>query len=396
MSTPSRCRTAASSTPPATRTCSPSTAPPRSRSRRCRSPASAETRRASSWRSRAASHRAQPAQLEAAASLLAKAPATESDLECGLQEGRGPHRSRTTAPASTPASSPSAVRVGWPTEGYRSATTRCSSSSSRGRRAAELPTDEVPAAVDGCGVADLRADARAHGVHVLPLARLDGGAKIAAAMSAHPELIGYEQGATDTDLMRLRPGWIAKGGAEGLICAASPTASASRSRSRTATCAACARRSRGSSTSARTSPAPGHEHARRGSRRDHRVKVHIISDIEGCAGIVKWEQTGGRARCTRRGASSTPRRSTLRSAARRRGRDRDRRHGLPRRGRGLDVQLADPRGARPGAASTSSSRSGRGTPTFLEQGCDAALFVGMHARAGTTKGVLNHTVSGRD
>jgi len=28
--------------------------------------------------------------------------------------------------------------------------------------------------------------------------------------------------ATDTDLMRLRPGWLAKGGAEGLICAATP------------------------------------------------------------------------------------------------------------------------------------------------------------------------------
>ena len=41
-------------------------------------------------------------------------------------------------------------------------------------------------------------------------------------MTAHPELIGYEQGANDTELMRARPGWIAKGGAEGLICAASP------------------------------------------------------------------------------------------------------------------------------------------------------------------------------
>jgi len=30
---------------------------------------------------------------------------------------------------------------------------------------------------------------------------------------------------------------------------------------------------------------------------------------------------------------------------------------------------------------------------FLEQGCDAALLVGMHARAGTPDGVLNHTVS---
>jgi D-amino peptidase len=33
---------------------------------------------------------------------------------------------------------------------------------------------------------------------------------------------------------------------------------------------------------------------------------------------------------------------------------------------------------------------------FLESGIDAALFVGMHARAGTPRGVMNHTISGRD
>ena len=32
---------------------------------------------------------------------------------------------------------------------------------------------------------------------------------------------------------------------------------------------------------------------------------------------------------------------------------------------------------------------------FLEQGCDAALLVGMHAMAGTPDGVLSHTVSGQ-
>jgi D-amino peptidase len=32
---------------------------------------------------------------------------------------------------------------------------------------------------------------------------------------------------------------------------------------------------------------------------------------------------------------------------------------------------------------------------FLESGADAALFVGMHARAGTRHGVMNHTVSGQ-
>src|SRR5215469_914767 len=33
---------------------------------------------------------------------------------------------------------------------------------------------------------------------------------------------------------------------------------------------------------------------------------------------------------------------------------------------------------------------------FLEQGCDAALFVGMHAMAGAAGGVMNHTVSGQE
>src|ERR671932_555170 len=32
---------------------------------------------------------------------------------------------------------------------------------------------------------------------------------------------------------------------------------------------------------------------------------------------------------------------------------------------------------------------------FLEQGCDAALFVAMHAKAGTPDGVMSHTVSGQ-
>jgi D-amino peptidase len=32
---------------------------------------------------------------------------------------------------------------------------------------------------------------------------------------------------------------------------------------------------------------------------------------------------------------------------------------------------------------------------FLEQGCDAALLVGMHGMAGTPDGVLSHTVSGQ-
>jgi len=40
-------------------------------------------------------------------------------------------------------------------------------------------------------------------------------------MRVHPELIGGE-GSLDTQLMQSHPGWLAKGGAEGLLCAAGP------------------------------------------------------------------------------------------------------------------------------------------------------------------------------
>ena len=33
---------------------------------------------------------------------------------------------------------------------------------------------------------------------------------------------------------------------------------------------------------------------------------------------------------------------------------------------------------------------------FLEQGCDAALLIAMHAKAGSERGVMSHTISGHD
>jgi L-asparaginase II len=47
------------------------------------------------------------------------------------------------------------------------------------------------------------------------------GSRIAAAMRARPELISGD-GGTDTELMRTLSGFAAKGGAEGLLCAAGP------------------------------------------------------------------------------------------------------------------------------------------------------------------------------
>jgi len=53
------------------------------------------------------------------------------------------------------------------------------------------------------------------------LESLDAGARVAGAMRTYPELI---RGGDDPDtlLMRGFPGWTAKGGAEGLLCAVGP------------------------------------------------------------------------------------------------------------------------------------------------------------------------------
>jgi L-asparaginase II len=53
------------------------------------------------------------------------------------------------------------------------------------------------------------------------LASLHGGERVTTSMRARPELI-RGVGSVDTDLMRALPGWVAKGGAEGLLCAAGP------------------------------------------------------------------------------------------------------------------------------------------------------------------------------
>jgi L-asparaginase len=169
-----------------------------------------------------ASHRAAEPQLAAAASLLAKAPATEDDLECGPQEGRGPSRLAHNCSGKHAGFLAVCRARGWPTEGYRLARHPLQQLLHEEiAAAAEIPTGDIPTAIDGCGVLTfaLTLERMAHSFS--RLAQLRGGGRIAVAMSAHPEVVGYE-GASDTELMRLRPGWIAKGGAEGLICVASP------------------------------------------------------------------------------------------------------------------------------------------------------------------------------
>jgi L-asparaginase II len=170
-----------------------------------------------------ASHRAEPAQQEAVESLLAKAPATEDDLECGPQEGRGPSRLAHNC-SGKHAGFLAVCRVrGWPTEGYRLASHPLQQLLLVEVAAvADVPADGIRTAVDGCGVPTFALTLERMANSFARLGQHPGGGPIVAAMSSHPELIGYERGAIDTDLMRLRRGWAAKGGAEGLICAVSP------------------------------------------------------------------------------------------------------------------------------------------------------------------------------
>jgi len=170
-----------------------------------------------------ASHIAEPDQLAAAASLLAKAPATEDDLECGPQEGRGPSRLAHNCSGKHAGFLCICLSRGWPTEGYRLPDHPLQQVVlDEVAAAAEVSCDDVPMAVDGCGVVTfaLTLERMAHSFS--RLARLEGGDRVIAAMVAYPGLVGHEYGAVDTDLMRARPGWIAKGGAEGVFCAASP------------------------------------------------------------------------------------------------------------------------------------------------------------------------------
>ena len=166
-----------------------------------------------------ASHLATPEALEAVEALLAKAPATEDELECG-PDGHPPSRLRHNCSGKHAGMLALCRAHGWPSEGYRLAGHPVQEAARLELAAAAgVQPDELPAAVDGCGVLTFALSLERMALAFARLHELDGGARVAAAMQAFPELV-RGPGAADTELMRLRPGWTAKGGAEGVLCAA--------------------------------------------------------------------------------------------------------------------------------------------------------------------------------
>src|SRR6266545_1859867 len=162
-----------------------------------------------------ASHLADDEQLAAVRALLAKAPANEDELECG-PAGEPPSRLKHNCSGKHAGMLALCRANGWRSEGYRLEGHRVQREMlAVHAEAAEVSEDEIPSGVDGCGVITfaLPLERMAHSFARLP--QLNGGDRVAAAMRSHPDLIRGPL-ATDTRLMKALPGWIAKGGAEGL------------------------------------------------------------------------------------------------------------------------------------------------------------------------------------
>jgi D-amino peptidase len=125
------------------------------------------------------------------------------------------------------------------------------------------------------------------------------------------------------------------------------------------------------------------------------VRVHIISDMEGIAGIVNGSQTNAGEPLFEEGRKLYT--AEINAAVR-----------GARAGGATEVVVMDHHGAGGGYSFNSLvpelldpgceyvvQEEWTEYAGFLEEGCDACLLVGMHAMAGTADGVLNHTVSGQ-
>jgi L-asparaginase len=166
-----------------------------------------------------ASHMALPDQLDAVRALLAKAPAAEDELECGVVDGS---RLRHNCSGKHAGMLALCRARGWPSAGYRLPDHPVQRTMHAEVAAtAEVDPDTLVTAVDGCGVVTfaLTLERMAHSWSRLE--EREGGARVASAMRAYPELV-RGPGDPDTVLMQRLADWTAKGGAEGLLCACGP------------------------------------------------------------------------------------------------------------------------------------------------------------------------------
>jgi D-amino peptidase len=125
------------------------------------------------------------------------------------------------------------------------------------------------------------------------------------------------------------------------------------------------------------------------------VRVHVISDMEGVGGIVKSDQTNaGRAMFEEGRKLYTGEINAAVGGAKAAGATEIVVMDCHGAGEGFTFNSLIPEELDP-ACEYVVQEEWTGYTVFLEEGCDAALFVGTHAMAGTRDGVLNHTVSGQ-
>jgi L-asparaginase len=165
-----------------------------------------------------ASHLAAPEQLAVVRRLLADAPASEDELECGIDETRIEHNC-----SGKHAGLLALCRAkGWPSDGYRLAGHPCQDAMlAEVAEAAELEPETLPTAIDGCGVLTFALTLERAATAFVGLRSREGGERVVGAMRGNAELLRGPV-ALDVQLIQSFPGWVAKGGAEGLLCAASP------------------------------------------------------------------------------------------------------------------------------------------------------------------------------
>jgi L-asparaginase II len=167
----------------------------------------------------AASHYGTPRHIEAVRKLLAATGGSEDELDCGLQDGRPPEAIYDNCSGKHAGMLATCRANGWPVEGYRHSDHPLQRLlRDEVAAATDLEPDEVATGIDGCGVIAFAVPLVRAALAYSRLEELDGGARVAAAMRAHPELVSGE-GATDTVFMQAHSGIVAKGGAEGLFCA---------------------------------------------------------------------------------------------------------------------------------------------------------------------------------
>ena len=170
-----------------------------------------------------ASHLASPEQLDAVRALLAKAPAEEDELELGtVGEGSGPTKLHHNCSGKHAGMLALCRAKGWASGGYHELTHPVQQAClAELAAAADADPAELGVAIDGCAVPTFALPLERMALMFSRLESIEGGARVASAMRARPELIRGPR-AADTMLMRELDGFTAKGGAEGLMCAAGP------------------------------------------------------------------------------------------------------------------------------------------------------------------------------